>query len=76
MNFVVPADHRIKLKESEKNDKYHDLARELKKTIVYVGDNYANRDLRFWYSHQRIIISAGELGVWKTSGYHPNYSII
>ena len=31
MNFAVPADHRIKLKEREKKDKYFDLARELKK---------------------------------------------
>ena len=31
MNFAVPADHRVKLKESEKKDKYLDLARELKK---------------------------------------------
>ena len=30
-NFAVPADHRIKLKESEKKDQYLDLARELKK---------------------------------------------
>ena len=30
MDFVVPDDHRIKLKESEKKDKYFDLARELK----------------------------------------------
>ena len=27
----IPADHRINLKEREKKDKYHDLARELKK---------------------------------------------
>ena len=27
VNFAVPADHRIKLKESEKKDKYIDLAR-------------------------------------------------
>ena len=31
MNFTVLADHRVKLKESEKRDKYLDLARELKK---------------------------------------------
>ena len=31
MDFVVPADHKIKLKEGEKRDKYLDLARELKK---------------------------------------------
>ena len=29
-NNNVPADHRIKLKECEKKDKYLDLARELK----------------------------------------------
>ena len=29
--WIVPADHRVKLKESEKKDEYLDLARELKK---------------------------------------------
>ena len=31
MDFVAPADHRIKQKESEKGDKYLNLDRELKK---------------------------------------------
>ena len=31
MDFAVPADHRVKLKGSEKRDKYLDLARKLKK---------------------------------------------
>ena len=31
VDFAVPADHRIKLKQCEKKDKYLDLARELKK---------------------------------------------
>ena len=31
VDFAVLADHRIKLIESEKKNKYHDLARELKK---------------------------------------------
>ena len=31
MDFTVPSDHRVKLKESEKNDKFLGLARELKK---------------------------------------------
>ena len=30
VDFNIPADYRIKLKESEKKDKYFDLARELK----------------------------------------------
>ena len=29
VDFAVPVDHRINLKESEKKDKYLDLAREL-----------------------------------------------
>ena len=33
MGFTHPADHRIKLKECEKKDKYLDLARELKKIL-------------------------------------------
>ena len=33
MDFAVPADHRVILKESEKKDKYLDLARELKKLL-------------------------------------------
>ena len=43
VDFAVPADHRIKLKECEKRDKYLDLARELKKlwnmkvTIIPIG---------------------------------------
>ena len=31
VDFAVPVDHRISLEESEKKDKYLDLARELKK---------------------------------------------
>ena len=31
VDFAVSAGHRVKLKESEKKDKYLDLARELKK---------------------------------------------
>ena len=32
MDFAVPADHRMKLKEGDEKDKYMDLARELKKS--------------------------------------------
>ena len=34
VDFAVPSDHRIKLKECEKRDKYLDLARELKKLWI------------------------------------------
>ena len=33
VDFAVPVDHRIKLKECEKREKYLDLARELKKLL-------------------------------------------
>ena len=33
MDYAVPADNRIKVKECEKKDKYLDLARELKKKL-------------------------------------------
>ena len=53
MNFAVPADHKVKLKESEKKDKYLDLARELKKTVEYESDGYNNSNWCSLYSHQK-----------------------
>ena len=49
VDFAVPADHRIKLKECEKKDKYLVLGRELKKkqTMEHEGDNYTNCDWCF-----------------------------
>ena len=44
VDFAVPADHIINLKESEKKDKYLDLARELKKTVEHESNNCANCD--------------------------------
>ena len=38
VDFAVPADSRVKLKESEKRDEYQDLARELKKTMEHKGE--------------------------------------
>ena len=45
VDCAVPTDHRIKLKECEKNDKYLDLARELKKlwnmeVTIYTSYNW------------------------------------
>ena len=76
MDFAVLADHKIKLKESEKKDKYLDLAGELKKTMEHKCDNYTNRDWCSWYSHQRINKGTGRLGNKRTSEDHPNYGII
>ena len=48
VDFAVPADHWIKLKEYEKKDKYLDLARELKKTMEHESDDCTNCDWCFW----------------------------
>ena len=45
VDFAVPADHRVKLKESEK-DKYLNLARELKKTVEHESNVYTNYNWR------------------------------
>ena len=46
MDFAVPADHRVKLKENEK-DKYLNLASEWKKNVEHKSDVYTNYN---WYS--------------------------
>ena len=33
MDFVIPTDHSVKLKESQKRDEYLDLAKEMKKKL-------------------------------------------
>ena len=60
------ADYRIKLKESEKKDKYLNLVR----------DDDTNCNWCSWYSHQRISAGIKGLGNKRTIGDHPNYSIV
>ena len=47
VDFAVPADHRINLKECEKKDKYLDLAREMKKAMEQESNDCANCDWCF-----------------------------
>ena len=54
MDFAFPADHRVKLKECEKRDKYLDLAKELKKNMEPESDGDTNRNWCVRYSHQKI----------------------
>ena len=51
MDFAVLADHRVKLKESEKKDKYLDLTWELKKIVEHESDVYTNYNWCSWYSY-------------------------
>ena len=76
VDFDVQANYRIKLKESEKKDKYLDLAQQLKKlwdmkvTIIPIVIS------TFGIVTKRIIKGTGRLGNKRTSRDHPNYSII
>ena len=51
VDFAVSRDHRIKLKECEKKDKYLNLARELKKAMEHESDDCTNCDWCFWHSN-------------------------
>ena len=65
LDFTVSADHRVKLKESQKNGKYLDLARDLKKkqkTVEHESDGYNNCNSCSWYNHQIIGTRTGGLG--------------
>ena len=76
VDFPVLADHRIKLKEREKKDKHLDLARELKKNWdmkvaivpIVIGT--------FGTVTKGLLKGLEDSGSWRTSGDHPNDSII
>ena len=71
MDFVVPADHRVK--ESKMKNNKLDLAWELKKkqTLKHESDVYTNCSWCFCNCHQSISIGIGGLGNNKKSGDHP-----
>ena len=63
IDFAVPADYRIKLKECEKKYKYFDLSRELKKKMEHESDNDTNCDWSFWYNNLRVIKGTGGIEI-------------
>ena len=64
VDFADRADHRVKLKKSEKKDRHPDLVRKLKKTVA---DCDINCNWFTWYSHQRTGSRTGGLGNKRTS---------
>ena len=75
VDFFVPTVYWEKLKEIEKEDKYLDLARELK-TMGHESDGDTNCNCFVWYSHQRNDKETGELENKRTSEDHPKDSLI
>ena len=74
--LAVPADPRVKLKESEKKDTYLDLARELKKTMEHESDGDINCNWCARYSQQSIGTGTEGFGNITTSGDHSKDSIV
>ena len=78
VDFVVLADHRVKIKEIEKRYKYLELARELKKQATMEregdGDVYCNLCTR--NNYQNIDKRTRRHRNPRTSTEHPDYSII
>ena len=75
MDFAVPADQGVELKEYQKREKYIDFAGELKKTVEHERDNYTNSNWCSGYRHQRIGTRTGGLENTRTGGEDPNSSI-
>ena len=73
MAFVVPADNKVKVKESEKRDKYKDFARELKNLSESDGD--ASCNWCAWYCHQKIGTKTGGLEYKRTNAEQVNDNI-
>ena len=74
MDFAVSAEHKVPLKESEKRDKYPDLARELKKqwnmkvTMIQIAIDALGKVTK--------VLLQGLGGNKKSSRDHPNYGIV
>ena len=71
VDFVILADHRVKLKESEKRDKL-DLARELKK-LCNIKVTLISIVIGVLCTFTK---GTGGIGNKRTNGDHPNYSIV
>ena len=76
MDFAVPADHRVKMKENEKRYKYLDLAGEMKKvwnmkvTMIQVVIGALGT------TPKGLGKAAGKVGNRKKSRPHSNYNIV
>ena len=73
MHFAVLDDHRVKIKENEKRDKYQDPARELK-NMERKSDGDASCGWCTRNNSQMIGEGNGRLENKRTSRDHPNYS--
>ena len=59
MDFAVPTDYRVKIKESEKGDRYLNIARELKK-LLNMKVTVIHKPLHPWDDLGRMYVSRKE----------------
>ena len=75
MDFAIPANHKVKMKEIEMIDKYLDLARELKKKAVkHEGNGDANHSWGVKNSPQRL--GKVTVGIGNQNQNHTDHSIV
>ena len=75
MDIAVPGDLKVKLKETERRDKYLDLARELTKIVekesnVYSNCNWSTYTVTEWLIKRQKDLQKREIP--NKSGNHPN----
>ena len=76
MDFAIPANHRIKLEESEKKDKYFDLVRELKKMWTMKVTFIPIVNSTFITVTEGLLKRLGGFGNKRSSGDRSNYYTI
>ena len=73
VDFAIPANPRVKIKENKIRDKYLNLAREQKKK--HESDSDTSCNWCAWNDPQRLVKGAGRVGDRGTSRDRPNYII-
>ena len=76
MDFAVSADHRVKIKENEKRDKFLDLAQKTKKAVEVGRNCDANRNWHTRNGPQKLEKGTESIKNQRTSRNHPNYSTV
>ena len=72
----MPTEHRMKIKENEKRDKFLGLTRELKKAMEHESDGDTNYNWCVRNDLQRLGEGDRGVGNWMTNQDHLNCSIV
>ena len=76
MNFAIPADYTVKIKENKKTDKYLNLVRELKKNRETGCDGNTNYNWYTWKDPQRLGKGLEELEIGGRAEIIPTTAVL